>query len=194
MYVVIEGIDTCGKSTQISLLKEALPNAVFTKEPGGTFVGQKLREILLGEYELDKRAEFLMFLADRAQHTGFVVKPTLDSGKTLISDRSLISGLAYSDAMFDENFKIEVTKFAMNGFLPDLAVLLELDSGELVKRLGNKTHDRIERQGIEYLMNVQSNMEKYSKILGIRLLKIPANTDRVTICNMILNEIKETNA
>ncbi len=191
MYVVIEGIDTCGKSTQISLLKEALPEAMFTKEPGGTAIGMKLREILLGDYEIDKRAEFLLFLADRAEHRAEVVEPNNIGGKIIISDRGLVSGLAYSDGVFDEDFVLGATKFAMNGVLPDLVVLLELDGAELGKRLGAKEHDRIEKQGIDYLLKVQSNMEKYTNMLGVGLLKISAKTDRDEICRMIVQKINE---
>lgn len=194
MYIAIEGIDTCGKSTQISLLKEALPKAVFTKEPGGTDVGMKLREILLGDYELDKRAEFLLFLADRAQHASMVLKPSLSASRIVISDRSLISGLAYSDGRFDEEFAIGVTRFAMNGILPDLVVLLELDESELANRLGEKEHDRIEKQGIDYLLKVQANIVKYTEKLGVKLLKISASEDRVTICNTIIEATKGKNA
>ena len=191
MYIAIEGIDTCGKSTQISLLKEALPEAVFTKEPGGTEVGAKLREILLGDYELDSRAEFLMFLADRAQHSHFLLKPALEQNKTVITDRSLISGLAYSNKLFDESFKVHATKFAMDGVAPDLCVLLELDEDELVSRLGAKEHDRIEKQGIAYLLEVQSNIIKYAEVLGVKLLKISAKMDRDKICQTIIDNIKE---
>lgn len=191
MYVVIEGIDTCGKSTQISLLKEVLPDAIFTKEPGGTAIGIKLREILLGDYEIDKRAEFLLFLADRAEHRAEVVEPNNKERKIIISDRGLVSGLAYSDGVFDEEFVIGATKFAMNGVLPDLVVLLELDGAELENRLGTKEHDRIEKQGVEYLLKVQSNMEKYANKLGVGLLKISAKTDRNEICKTIVEKIKE---
>lgn len=191
MYVVIEGIDTCGKSTQIALLKEALPQAVFTKEPGGTAIGLKLREILLGDYEIDERAEFLLFLADRAEHRAEVVQLNQKQNRLLISDRGLVSGLAYSDGVFDEDFIIDATKFAMDGIVPDLVVLLELDEAELGKRLGAKEHDRIEKQGMEYLLGVQANMEKYAQKLGIRLLKIAANLDRNDICAQIIESIKE---
>ena len=95
MYVVIEGIDTSGKSTQIQELKLALQEAIFTFEPGATPLGKKLRKILLEDsIELDSRAEMLLFLADRAQHAHEILKANPD--KLIISDRSLISGMAYA--------------------------------------------------------------------------------------------------
>jgi len=191
MYIIIEGIDTCGKSTQISLLREALPEAIFTKEPGGTTIGMKLREILLGDYEIDKRAEFLLFLADRAEHRAEIIEPNKKNGKTIISDRGLVSGLSYSEGVFDEDFVVKATMFAMDCVLPDLVILLELDETELSNRLDAKMHDRIEKQGIEYLLRVQSNMEKYTQKLGIKLLKISAKTDKNEICKIIVEKIKE---
>lgn len=95
MYVVFEGVDCVGKSTQISLLKECFKEAVFTAEPGGTKLGTHLRELLLHKpYQLDKKTELLLFLADRAQHYDEVLKANQD--KLIISDRSFISGMAYA--------------------------------------------------------------------------------------------------
>ena len=94
MYILFEGIDGAGKSTQIARLAAAYPQAIVTKEPGGTKLGENLREILLKENDLDKRAEILLFLADRAEHFGKIIKPNLD--KMILSDRSFVSGMAYA--------------------------------------------------------------------------------------------------
>ncbi|PKN14667.1 MAG: dTMP kinase, partial [Deltaproteobacteria bacterium HGW-Deltaproteobacteria-24] len=75
MYVVIEGIDTAGKSTQLDLLKVNHPNAIFTKEPGGTAIGQKLRAMALSAEAKSKVAEMFLFLADRAEHIQEIIKP-----------------------------------------------------------------------------------------------------------------------
>jgi dTMP kinase len=190
MYLAIEGVDTCGKSTQIELLKNAFPDAVFTKEPGGTELGVKFREILLGEYDIDKRAEFLLFLADRAQHSAEVLAPNLAQNRVVISDRSMISGLAYSRGLFDEKFLLDATLFAMNGKKPDIVILLKLKEEELTKRLGDKAHDRIEKQGIEYLLSVQSSIEYCSNLLGIRIIVVDASESRESIFAQISNIIK----
>ena len=73
MYVVIEGIDTAGKSTQLEILKNKFPNAIFTKEPGGTALGIKLREMILNGEPSSKTAEMFLFLADRAEHTQEII-------------------------------------------------------------------------------------------------------------------------
>jgi len=185
MYIAIEGIDTCGKSTQIEMLKSAFPDAVFTKEPGGTELGVKFREILLGDFDIDKRAEFLLFLADRAQHSAKLLAPNIAMEKVVISDRGVISGLAYSRGLVDEGFLVEASEFAMNGVSPDVVVLLKLSEAELTKRLGGKTNDRIERQGIEYLLGAQANIEYFCELLEIKLVVIDAAESREDIVKKI---------
>ena len=85
--VTFEGVDGAGKSTQISLLKEAYPDAIITKEPGGTKFGQSLRNLILNGSDISFRAEVLLFLADRAQHYEKVIKPNKNS--LILSDRAL---------------------------------------------------------------------------------------------------------
>ena len=113
MYVIFEGIDTCGKSTQIELLKQKYPNAIFTKEPGGTTLGDSLREILLHGSIKSKYAEILLFLADRAEHFDEIIKINLD--KDIFSDRGFISGIAYAMNYVDDiDILINFNKFALN--------------------------------------------------------------------------------
>ena len=94
MYAVIEGIDTAGKSTQLEILSKKYSDAIFTKEPGGTEVGLKLREMALNGEAKSKIAEMFLFLADRAEHIEEIIKP--NSENMVISDRSVISGIAYA--------------------------------------------------------------------------------------------------
>ncbi|OQU74052.1 dTMP kinase, partial [Helicobacter pylori] len=95
MYVALEGVDGAGKSTQVELLKTRFKNALFTKEPGGTKIGESLRRIALNE-NISELARAFLFLSDRAEHTESVIKPALKEKRLIISDRSLISGMAYS--------------------------------------------------------------------------------------------------
>ena len=123
MYVLFEGIDTCGKSTQIDLLAEKHPELVITKEPGGTAFGLKARDILLQDSLRSKRAELLLFLADRAEHYEEIIKPNRD--KIVISDRGFISGIGYALANgdFDFNELVRLNKFALEEHFPDKVVL-----------------------------------------------------------------------
>lgn len=173
MYVAIEGIDTAGKSTQISLLKNAFPQALFTLEPGGSELGKRLREILLeSDMRLSERAEFLLFLSDRAEHCSKVLLPNRD--KLIISDRSLISGIAYAKSLAWEEV-VSLNLFCTQGYKPDLVILLELSQEELTKRLSAKKQDSIELRGIEYLLEIQSRMIKACEALGVKMCRIDAS-------------------
>ena len=144
MYIAIEGIDTAGKSTQISALSKHFPEAVITKEPGGTEIGRQIREMVLSACTKSKRAEFLLFLADRAEHIQEVIEPNLD--KMIISDRSVISGVAYAliQGEIKETAIVHLNRFATGGVYPEKVFLLRLSKEELEFRLSQKELDGIE--------------------------------------------------
>jgi len=174
VYILFEGIDTCGKSTQVELMAEKLENVILTKEPGGTAFGKQAREILLTDSLSSKRAELLLFLADRAEHYTQIIKPNRD--KTIISDRGFLSGVGYALANKDFEFKylIELNNFALEGDFPDLIVLFITNIETLTQRTSEKTLDGIELRGLEYLMSVQKHMEESLKKLEIPYLLIDA--------------------
>ena len=172
LYIALEGIDTSGKSTQIEALRVHYPQALITKEPGGSKIGQDIRELILHTPDLDRFCEFFLFLADRAQHYHEVLKPSLDSHKLVISDRTLISGVAYAR---DIPQAIEYNHTAIRGLKPHLCVLLLLDEANLRARLGQKTHDKIE--------------ERFCALLGVRTLEIDATLPPERITQMIVREV-----
>lgn len=172
MYVVIEGIDTAGKSTQLELLKKKLSKATFTKEPGGTPIGIKLREMALGGEAKSKIAEMFLFLADRAEHIEEVIKN--NENKIVISDRSMISGIAYANQL-DIDKLIELNLIATDNTLPTHVILLELTPKELKYRLSLKDNDSIELRGIDYLINIQNRMKETIKKLNINHIFIDAS-------------------
>ena len=177
MYIVFEGIDGCGKSTQIELLKERLPNVVVTKEPGGTDFGVKARELLLHSEIKSPKAELLLFLADRAEHYTEVVEPNLEN--ILISDRGFLSGIAYAmSSNFDLEFLIELNRFTLNDNMPERIVLFEITKEALINRVGQREQDKIESRGFEYLLNIQNNMKKVADIMKLDYLLIDA-TDNI---------------
>ncbi|RBQ26791.1 MULTISPECIES: dTMP kinase [Arcobacteraceae] len=171
MYVSIEGIDTAGKSTQLEILRNKFKNAIFTKEPGGTVLGSKLRQIILNGEAHSNIAEMFLFLADRAEHTQEVIIPNLD--KLIISDRSFISGIAYAK---DENIEqlLELNRFATQNNFPNKIILLELSKNELINRLSKKENDSIEKRGIDYLMSIQSRMKEVIQSINIEYIFIDA--------------------
>ena len=188
MYIIFEGVDTCGKSTQVNLFAKRHDNIVVTKEPGGTKVGQKFREILLeNDEKLSINAELLLFLADRAEHYEKVVKPAMNQ-KTVISDRGLISGIAYALANhpeLDSEFLIQINKFALGGNLPDKVILFQTNHELIASRLGDKKQDNIEKRGIEYLLEVQNLMQKILDSLHVQYLIIDASNSIETIYKQI---------
>jgi dTMP kinase len=134
MYIAIEGIDTAGKSTQIELLKKEI-DAIFIKEPGFTPLGKKIREILLND-EISKKAELFLFLADRAESIEKVVKPNYN--RLIISDRSVISGIAYGMEWFDFDMLVNLNRFATDSIFPQFVIILKLSQKELIRRLNLK--------------------------------------------------------
>jgi dTMP kinase len=172
MYIAIEGIDTAGKSTQIELLKNEFKDALFIKEPGFTEIGKKLREIIFTQ-EITKKTELFLFLADRAETVEKVIKPNLN--KLIISDRSVISGIAYAMEFFDFNLLVNLNKFATDSIFPHFVIILKLDEKELKYRLSQKSHDNIEKRGINYLLNIQQNIIDTCNRLEIPYLLLDAS-------------------
>ncbi|WP_027326790.1 dTMP kinase [Helicobacter pametensis] len=188
MYLALEGIDTAGKSTQIELLRSKFTNAIFTHEPGGSELGKRLRGILLEEdISLSKETELLLFLADRSEHIHRVILPNKD--RLIISDRSLISGIAYGKGFAFEDL-LKFNRFATQDVLPSCVVLLELDALELQKRLGAKKRDKIEQRGVEFLLEIQGCMLKACQALGIECLRIDARLSIQEIHQKIVERIE----
>jgi dTMP kinase len=155
MYVVIEGIDTAGKSTQLDILKQKYPEAIFTQEPGGTDIGIKLRKMVLNGEAKSKVAEMFLFLADRAEHIFTIIKKHPD--QIIISDRGFLSGIGYAKTAPLE-IAISLNIMALNGAMPDKVIILKLSKEELEYRLNQKEQDTIEKRGSLYLLSIQTRM------------------------------------
>ncbi len=191
MYIVVEGIDTCGKSTQIERLGLSYPQAIITKEPGATELGAKIRELVLFSDGLCSVTELLLFLADRSNHASSIIQPNL--GKLIISDRSLISGMAYALASkkFDFEWLETLNRFAMQDIMPDAIVLFKIKEETLRSRLSEKSHDVIEQRGIEYMLDVQKQLALVAKKLSIKTLLISAEDSIEEIQIQINNFIED---
>lgn len=188
MYVVLEGIDTAGKSTQLEILKSKFKEAVFTKEPGGTKLGIKLREMILSGEAQSSKAEMFMFLADRAEHTEEIILKNKDN--LIISDRSFISGIAY--ALNEDMEKlIELNRFATSNNFPNKVILLELSKNELEKRLSKKENDSIEKRGSDYLLSIQDRLKQTILKLNIDYIFIDASDSIENIAQKIEDFIND---
>lgn len=189
MYIAIEGIDTAGKSTQIEKLHVHFKDAIITKEPGGTEAGKEIRQIVLSAKTKSKKAEFLLFLADRAEHIKEIIEPNLQ--KMIISDRSVVSGVAYAlvQGEISETAIVHLNRFATGGIYPQKVFLLKLTKEELSFRLSQKKLDGIELRGVDYLLSIQEALIEASKLLNIELVIIDATKDINSITQEILNNL-----
>lgn len=159
LFVVFEGGDGAGKSTQIDLLAEWLEaggrTVVRTREPGGTQLGRELRSALLHGDDVDPRAEALMYAADRAHHVATVVRPALERGGVVVSDRYIDSSIAYQGAGrgLGPDWIEALSHWGTGGLRPHLTVLLDVDPGtaearrvldpDRLERAGGDFHDRV---------------------------------------------------
>jgi dTMP kinase len=163
LFVTFEGIDRSGKTTQARLLADALgERAVAVREPGGTAVGERVRALLKdGSISVDDRAEALLFAAARAELVSEVIKPALEDGRIVISDRFLDSSLAYQGGArglgVDEVER--VNEFATGGVRPDVTILLDLRPAAAAERAGVEV-DRFEREGAGLQERVRAAYEE----------------------------------
>jgi dTMP kinase len=167
-FVVMEGIDGCGKTTQLQALMQWLPGSgllppgaavIQTREPGGTALGQALRQLLLHPPEAAEPcsvAELLMYAADRAQHVERVIRPALERGDWVVSDRFAGSTLAYQGygRQLDRNLIAQLEHIATGGLNADATLWLQLPLQRSLARRAGQTNDRIEAAGQAFLQRV----------------------------------------
>jgi len=188
MYVILEGVDGCGKSTQIELLKDRFKDAIFTKEPGGTKFGIAARELLLHSEIKSSKAELLLFLADRAEHFLEVVKPNI--GNMVVSDRGFLSGMAYAMvAGFELQWLSKLNRFALDNTLPNKSIIFQISKEELISRVGSREQDKIEQRGYDYLMQIQDNLVDVAEFMKIDYKLIDATKSIEEINSEIIEYI-----
>lgn len=163
-FIAVEGGDFTGKSTQARRLAEAL-DAVLTREPGGTRVGERIREVLLDPLheEMTARAEALLYAAARAQHVAEVIAPALAAGRHVVTDRFLHSSLAYQAVGrgLDLATVRSLSAFAVDGTWPDLNVLIEVPA-DVRRARAAAAPDRLEQAGDEFHARVAEAFSSFA--------------------------------
>jgi dTMP kinase len=164
-FIVFEGPDGSGKSTQARRVAERL-GAVLTREPGGTPVGEQLRSVVLTpSNELDPRCEALTIAAARAQHVGFVIAPALADGHHVVCDRFWASSIAYQGAArgLGEDVIRDLNRWAINGCLPDLTVLIDIDPEHAYNRI-DRPLDRLELVDHQFRADVRASFHRQANV------------------------------
>ncbi len=182
LFITFEGPDGSGKTTQIDRLKAFIINkgydAVLTREPGGTKIGEKIREIILDKNntEMEYMTEALLYAAARAQHVSQVIKPALEEGKMVICDRFMDSSIAYQGFGRGLGDSVRViNEYAVNGCFPDITFLLKLDPEIGKIRIKVEDRDRLELEKLEYHKVVFRAYEELEKLYPERIIGIDAN-------------------
>jgi dTMP kinase len=151
LFIAFEGGDGAGKSTQVRLLAQALRargrTVTVTRQPGGTELGAAIRDLVLHGDHVSARAEALLFAADKAHHVDQLVRPALDRGEVVITDRYTDSSVAYQGAGRDlgADDVQHLQMWAVDGLVPDLTVVVDITASEGRRRRGD-THDRLESE------------------------------------------------
>ena len=194
--ITFEGIDGSGKSTQIKKLESRLKrfkiNYITYREPGGTSLSEKIRQILLDKenMELSYISEGLLFAAARAQLVKEKIRPDLDSGKVVICDRFIDSTIAYQGygRELDVQKLVSINEIATEGLMPDITFLLDITPENAFKRIDSTEIDRMESVGIKFFKKIRKGYFQIIKDNPERFFLINADQSEVLIENEI-NEI-----
>lgn len=184
LFFSFDGIDGVGKSTQMELfcdwLRDNGRDVVQCRDPGGTRLGEVLRDIILHQHDMpvSPAAEMLLYMASRAQLVAEVIRPALDAGKTIVSDRFLVSNVAYQGygggARVDDVWAVGAV--ATLGVRPDLTLMLDMPVEQAATRL-NRELDRMEARGAEFLNRVREGFLIEAKKAPQRIVLIDATRD-----------------
>jgi len=199
MFISFEGIDGCGKSTQVKLLMRRLINrkidTTLIREPGGTKISEEIRNVLLKNRNVDMvdRTEALLMTASRAQLTYETIIPGLKKGNFIIADRFSDSTLAYQGGGrgVDLNWLIRLNKFATFGHMPDLTFFMDVSVDTGIKRRTTNNPDRFENAGYEFQEKVRNRYLKLVKLFPKRFVTIDGAKSMEVIHKIVWNNVKQ---
>ncbi|MGN0658862.1 MAG: dTMP kinase [Emergencia sp.] len=188
LFITLEGPDGSGKSTQIKYLKQYFDDkgieTVFTREPGGTAIGEKLRNIILDRdnREMCDMTEALLYAASRSQHVHQLIRPALMEGKVVVCDRFIDSSIAYQGFGRGLGDCVRtINELAVEGCMPDITFLLELSPEIGKSRIRSEQQDRLEQEKIEFHNRVYEGYKEIAAIYPQRFVEIDAGRDKISI-------------
>ena len=197
-FITFEGGDGSGKSTQIGILRDRLTEmgyeVLLTREPGGTAISEKIRELILDpdNSEMDDMTEALLYAAARAQLVHQFIKPALEEGKVVICDRFVDSSIAYQGFGRGLGDAVGVINtYAVDDCMPDLTILLRLDPQKGSSRIAGREHDRIEQASDDFHRKVYEGYLKLEEMYPERILGIDASGTIEEIAEEIFRRVSE---
>jgi dTMP kinase len=195
VFVTFEGIDGSGKTTQAELLAEALREegheVVATREPGGTALGEQVRELLLNGRDMSAWAEAALFAAARAELVEKVIAPALEAGKHVVCDRYVDSSLAYQGIArrLGVDQVLELNEHAIRGLLPDRTFLVLVDPATAAARA--RSSDRIEREGEDFHRTVDRAYRELATMFPDRIVTVDGDRPPDQIAEEIRGRIRQ---
>jgi dTMP kinase len=196
MFITFEGVDGSGKTTQARLLADRLRaegrDVVDTREPGGTPLGERVRELLLAGERITPWAETALFAAARAQLVDEVIRPALERGADVVCDRYIDSSLAYQGLARGLGVErvLELNLLATGGLLPDKTFLLLVPLDEAANRRGDEP-DRIEREGSEFASQVNRAYRELAEIFAQRIVMIDGTQEAEELAETIRGQLRD---
>lgn len=196
IFITLEGPDGAGKTTQIGFIREYFQSlgkeVIITREPGGTAISEKLREILLDKNnsEMSDVTEMLIYAAARAQLVAEVIKPALAAGKIVISDRFVDSSIAYQGYGRDLGDQVRIVNLsATAGLEPDLTLFLDIDPEKGRERIGKDVMDRLEQEKMDFHYKVYQGYKDIWENCPTRVIRIDADRPLEEVKESVLSTI-----
>lgn len=196
LFITVEGTDGSGKTTQIRLIEDYFIRkgyeVVLSREPGGTRISERIRDMILDPVNTDifPLTEMILYAASRAQHVAEVIKPAVEAGKVVICDRFVDSSYAYQGSGRGVDLKVvaDVNRAAIDGMVPDITFFLDLDPKiSLQRRLASTGADRIEQEKIDFHIRVYDGYKNMALLYPSRIKTIDASQS----IDAISSEIRE---